>query len=102
MKLALAGNLTIMTATDVKARMLDGFAAGDALEIDTQQVTETDVAGLQVLFAAFKSAVASGTVVRFPKESRGPAVSAALRLLGLSDVDWNQRDTTHGKEDPGR
>lgn len=102
MKFALTGDLTISTAADAKVRLLDGLAAKESLEVDTQQVADVDVAGLQVLLAAFKSAAESGILVHFPKHTRGPAVSAALRLLGLSEVDWNQKDATHGKEDTGR
>ena len=102
MKFALTGDLTINTAADAKVRLLDGLAAGEALEVDTQQVSEVDLAGLQVLLAAFKNAAESGILVCFPKPSRGPAVSVALRLLGLSEMDWNQKDAPHGQENTGR
>jgi anti-sigma B factor antagonist len=102
MKLALTGDLTVATAAEFKTRLLNDLAAGDALEIDTQQVESVDVAGLQVLFAAFRSASGSGVAVRFPRESHGPAVAAALRLLGMSEVDGTRKGVSHGKENTGR
>lgn len=102
MKLNLTGDLTIAMAAELKARMLNALAARDVLEIDTQQVEHVDVAGLQVLFAAFRSASGSSVAVHFPREAHGPAVAAALRRLGMSEVDWTNEGGSYGKEDTGR
>jgi ABC-type transporter Mla MlaB component len=102
MKLALTGDLTVTTAAELKTRILNQLAAGDALEIDTQQVESVDVAGLQVLLAAFRSASGAGIAVHFPQEARGLPVADALRLHGLSEVEWTQEGTRHGKENTGR
>lgn len=102
MKCILDGDLTILTAVELRGRLVHDLAAGDSLEIDTRQVTDIDVAGMQVLLATCKSAAEAHIQVSFPEELRGPAVTSALRLLGLNDLDWNHVDESHDKANSGR
>jgi hypothetical protein len=89
MKCTLTGELTIAAAADAKALLLEALLGGGDLELDTTQVTDADAAGLQVILAAFRSAVAAKMAVRFPPEARGSAVTAGLGTLGLAERDWS-------------
>jgi anti-anti-sigma regulatory factor len=102
MKCTLTGGLTIEAATEAKEHLLQALAGGGALEVDTSRVTEVDAAGLQILIAALRSALNAKTPVSFPVALRGPVVAAGLRMLGVSERDWNREDFSHGKEDIGR
>ncbi len=92
----LDAELTIATAAKVKSDLLQAIAGGGPFELDTRQVTEVDAAGLQLLLAAFKSAVGAKIPVRFPAESRSPAVTAGLALLGFTGADAPSEDVLHG------
>ena len=89
MKCTLTGELTIAAAADARALLLEALLGGGDLELDTIRVTDVDAAGLQVILAAFKSAIVAKTAVRFPSEARGAAVAAGLEALGLAGKDWS-------------
>lgn len=95
MKCTLNGDLTIATAAEARHRLLDTLAAGGSLELDTASVTEVDAAGLQVLLSALRTARERRITVSFASDARGDAVSAALRLIGVSDLTSAGEDT-HG------
>jgi len=61
--------------------VLSSVAGGDALELDLSEVTEMDSAGVQLLMAAKKTAVASGSELRIT--GRSPAVSEVFQTLRL-------------------
>lgn len=90
MRCTLTTELTITCAAEVKSDLLRVLAQGGTLELDTSQVREVDVAGLQVILAALKSAAKAKLPVHFPEELRGPAVSAGLRLLGIGEPIWTE------------
>ena len=102
MQQTLTGELTILNAADVRTQLLEALAHGEPLELDTRQVTEVDAAGLQVLLAAFKSASNEKLAIHFPVDLRGPAVTSALELLGLTELERNVEVVSHDKEDTGR
>ncbi len=99
MRCTLVDGLTITTASRAKADLLQAMSGSGAFEVDTTGVHDVDGAGLQVLLAAFKSAVSAKIPVVFPPDARGTAVTACLDLLGLSSCDWNHEDWIHGQED---
>lgn len=78
------GELTIYRAAelcDALKIVLSSVAGGDALELDLSEVTEMDSAGVQLLMAAKKTAVASGSELRIT--GRSPAVSEVFQTLRL-------------------
>ena len=74
--------LTIVTADDVKERLL-GFIAG-AIDIDVSGVQIVDTAGLQLLVSAALAWRRRGH--RFAISGTSRALSDAARVSGLSDV----------------
>lgn len=81
--LSIAGEFTIFTANDLKARLLEAIASAESndIDIDLSDVTEIDSAGLQLMVMAKREAVASGKNVRFCQHS-GPV----LDLIELCDL----------------
>lgn len=76
------GELTIYTASDSKARLVDALTQHKEVEIDLSAVTEIDTAGLQILILAKKEAARQQSQVRFTDHS--PAVIDAMELLDLT------------------
>lgn len=81
--LAIAGELTIFTAADVKQRLLDAVAETAAVDIDIDlaDVTEIDTAGLQLMVMAKREGASLGKNVHFTGHS-GPVVD----LIELCDL----------------
>jgi anti-sigma B factor antagonist len=79
--LSLAGSLEIFDAESVRQALLDYLAGATAPVIDLGGVTSCDVAGLQLLCAATKTAAHNGRTIRFQNISE--VVVATLRRAGL-------------------
>ena len=63
-RLALDGELTIYAAAELQARLIAALAdAPDGLDIDLAGVTELDSAGVQLLMATRRGALATGRSV---------------------------------------
>jgi len=89
------GELTIATAAQARAQLLQALDAGAHLDLDTREVTEVDAAGLQLLLAAFRSARERKIQVSYSADARGDAVSAGLLLMGISERAWTD-EKDHG------
>ncbi len=81
-RIAIAGELTIYTAMELKDKLLAGLAATEELELDLSGVGEFDAAGLQLLVMIKQEAAALGKVLRFTGHS--PVVLDLLDLSGLA------------------
>lgn len=77
-RLAIAGELTICTATEIKARLTDAMSHAKEVEVDLSGVSEMDTAGLQLMLIAKRS---PGKQVRFINHPR-----AVLRLIDLANL----------------
>jgi anti-anti-sigma factor len=81
--LRIAGDMTIYQAEEVRQKLLGSVgAAGTAVEIDLQDVTEIDTAGVQLLIAARHAAAAVGKTLCLT--ARSAAVTEVLALFGLA------------------
>lgn len=80
--LRVSGELTIFTAAELKPRLLEGIASGNAT-LDLSGVSELDTAGLQLLVLASREARSAGKEFRLVSPS--PPVQALLELLCLDD-----------------
>ena len=75
--------LTVSSAIEVKEALLAALGGHARVEIDARAVVDVDVAGLQLLCAAHRSAVALGRSLAFTQAGRGAALEAALSGAGL-------------------
>jgi len=88
MQCRITNSLTIGTLADVKGKLAQALAGDGPFELDTREVTEIDMAGVQLLLAALKSAATARIPIDFCTDLQGPAISASFRLLGLAEHDW--------------
>lgn len=78
----LSGELALSTAADVVAAARQiAFPSGD-LVLDGSRITRVDLAGLQILVAATKSAALAGARMRI--ENGSEPLQAAARRAGLT------------------
>jgi len=83
MILELPKELTIAQVHELKGALLEALGQHESVELDAGAVAEVDAAGLQVLCAAHRSAVALGRSLAFGGTGRGPVIDAALATAGL-------------------
>ena len=76
-------SLIISQASGLRSLLLSALEGGEPVELDGRAVVEVDVAGLQVLCAARRSAVARGIPLTFLRGGRSPALTDAIDLAGL-------------------
>lgn len=80
--LAIAGEMTIYRAAELKPLLLDAVRTHPAPALDLSAVTEFDSAGLQLLLMARREAARLGKRLAVP--AAGAAVRDVLALLGLT------------------
>lgn len=80
--IAVEGELTIYTVTELKDKFLGGLLTNDELELDLSNVSEIDGAGLQLLVMVKQSALSLEKKFRIIGHS--PVVAELLDLSGLS------------------
>lgn len=81
-RLAIKGEFTIYTASELKGQILGALLANNELEIDLSEVEEFDAAGLQLLVVAKKTAETLNRKLRLT--GCPPAVLDILSLSGLT------------------
>jgi anti-anti-sigma regulatory factor len=86
MVVVLPGELVVGQAAELAALLSGALHQGGPVELDGRAVKDADVAGLQVLCAAGRSARARGLVLAFVKEGKSPVLREAIDLAGLSQV----------------
>jgi anti-anti-sigma factor len=80
----LSDELTFQTASDMRVALLDAFEkAGAALCIDLSGVTSFDAAGVQLLYAASRTAEQTGTELSFEYGENAERFSKFFRFAGL-------------------
>ena len=79
--LRLEGEVTIFTAAETKARLLEPLSRCPQVDVDLSQVSELDSAGLQLMILAKREAAVLGKNIRFVAHS--PAVVDVLELCGM-------------------
>ncbi|WP_292936740.1 STAS domain-containing protein [Noviherbaspirillum sp.] len=82
LSLSLEGEMTIYQAAELKQLLLTSLAQCQTLEIDLSAITEIDAAGVQLLIAAKKAALAAQKDIRLAAHSA--AVTEAFELLDMS------------------
>jgi anti-anti-sigma regulatory factor len=78
--------LIISRATELRSLLLSALERGEPVELDGRKVNEVDLAGLQVLCAAHRTAMARGRALNLSRDRRSAALQDAIELSGLSHV----------------
>ncbi len=81
-RLHVAGEMTIYSALEFKARLLGALARCAELDVDSSNVTEVDSAGLQLLLLAKREARSAGKHMQVSAPSQ--AMQEALQQFCLS------------------
>ena len=81
-RLAIAGELNIYTAAELRQQLLAALAAGQDVDVDLSQVSEIDSAGMQLMVAAKREAAGRNLLLHFTNHSQ--AVFDVLELCRLS------------------
>jgi anti-sigma B factor antagonist len=81
-RISLDGELTILTATELKERLLTALDGSAGLRVDLSAVDEIDTAGLQVLLVTRRAAHQAN----LPFEVTGPEpeIARVLAIAGLA------------------
>ncbi|MBI5409557.1 MAG: STAS domain-containing protein [Nitrospirae bacterium] len=80
-KLAIEGEMTVLTSAELKRHLLYNLENCSKLEIDLSQVSEMDSAGFQLLFLTKREAIYSGKIMRITSHSE--ATSSVLELYNM-------------------
>ena len=95
MTLELPNELTVARAAELKALLLSALDRGEAVELSALAVSEVDVAGLQILCAARRSALARNVALAFSPLARSPALDQAIAAAGFGSGE-NERWLVEG------
>ncbi len=91
MTLELPTELTIARAAELKALLLSALERGEELALSGRTVIEVDAAGLQILCAARRSALARNVRLAFVTRAQSAVLSQAISAAGLGigeDERW--------------
>ncbi|MFO0592329.1 MAG: STAS domain-containing protein [Polyangiaceae bacterium] len=83
MIVTLPPELTIAHAAEWKPPLLEAIASGEGVLLDAKAVLKADIAGLQLLIAAKRSALAAGVRFGFLAGARSEALDRTAGLAGL-------------------
>jgi anti-sigma B factor antagonist len=84
--LRLTGDLDIYNVESAREALLDQVADKPGLDLDLAAVETCDTAGIQLLLAAQRSAIAAGKT--FSIQAPAPALEKCGQLLGLPPDLW--------------
>lgn len=85
--LAIDGELTFGTAPEQHARLLSALeAAAGTLTVDLSQVSSFDLAGVQLLYAAHRSAAERGIVLEIRYGANAERFGKLFRFAGLKPI----------------
>lgn len=96
MKLTWNEDLTIQGAARLRDALLSALAESEDVLLDCGAVEAVDLAGLQVLVAASKSAERRGRRLAFAEGGKSTALDAAARASGLHSCSVLFGEASHG------
>jgi anti-sigma B factor antagonist len=94
--LTIENELTIFTASEMKAGLLAFLDTGSHLEIDLSRVVEIDTAGLQILILIKREAIQAGKSLKFAMHSK--PVLEIMELANLTAAFGDQVVLAHTEE----
>jgi anti-anti-sigma factor len=80
--ISLAGELTVSNAATLRTGILEALGQGEQVELDLEGVSEVDLAGLQLLCSAHRSALAQGKTLTLIN-AQIPALEKARQAAGF-------------------
>jgi hypothetical protein len=86
MVVVLPGELVVGCAAELRAQLAAALDGGGPVELDARAVRDADVAGLQILCAAGRSARGRGLALGFVREGRSRPLGEAITLAGLGQA----------------
>ena len=96
-RLALSGRLTIVEAETVREGLVQALAGCQSLSLETAGLEAVDVAGLQLLIAARRSAERAGKSVRLAAAAEGALLTALIGAGFRAEGDSGRPDA--GRDD---
>lgn len=78
----LSPSVTVRSIAELRQALLEGFEAGDQIELDAGNVAEVDLSFLQLIHAARDQAQRDGKTIRL-RQPAGPAIAALLERAGF-------------------
>jgi hypothetical protein len=79
----LPSELTLNHVAEIRNELLPALRSREPIELDTEAVTEVDVAGLQLLCSLHRGAFTQNTAVSFVGGKRGEPIEAAEKRAGF-------------------
>jgi len=76
--------LTLSYVAETRAAFCKALQSHEPIEIDGQDVTEVDVAGLQLLCSLHRGALSQGTAIVFTGGQRGNCIQQARTTAGFA------------------
>ncbi|MFN3512344.1 MAG: lipid asymmetry maintenance protein MlaB [Phenylobacterium sp.] len=90
---SLQGALNLRDAPAIREQLLAAIGEHEAVDLDLSGVESIDVALVQVLLAARKSADANGRILRLAPSPPGEACGVIFARCGLASDLWNSQET---------
>jgi hypothetical protein len=84
MIIKLPSEMTLNHVAEVRDLLLPALHSHEAIELDAREVSEVDVAGLQLLCSLHRSAFQQNTVVTFQGGTRGGPIEEAEQRAGFA------------------
>lgn len=94
-QIALAGTPSLRDAAEIAGRLRSALSEHDEVVVELQDVTSTDIAVLQVLISADRTATAGGKILRVAGADKG-AMQSLLLNAGLAITAAGQIATVGG------
>lgn len=85
-KMQIEGEMTIMTAAELKKKIFDNVESCSDIEMDLSQVSEMDTSGLQLLLLVFREGSSLNKSVRLTSYS--PSVAAVFDLFSMDREEF--------------
>lgn len=82
LRLCLEGEVTVSNAAAFRERFLEALKQSDQVELDLDEVRAVDLAGLQLICSAHRTAVAQGKTLTL-KDGQVPALQQARAMAGF-------------------
>ena len=85
-RMQLPSELTLSGVADLRKTLLEALRLGKPIELDAEDVTDADVAGLQILCALHREGMRMKVPISFREGVRGEVIDEAAATAGFMRV----------------